>query len=173
VSGGIVKNVQEHLLRPFRISGDEGYLIVGGGVVYLQPGLTQKLAVGKKRVLQLRRNIHQLYAQIEAPVLNAGEFQKLLDHAGEAVGLLGDDLYALHGVAGDGGVEGQSLAPAGDGRQRCAQLVGNLRYKLCAHLVGCGDLFRHLVYLVGELTDLVVVEFAALHSVAAVGNVAG
>ena len=44
--------------------------------------------------LQLGGNIDQLYAQVEAAILDAGEFQQLRHHAGEPLGLFGNDMDA-------------------------------------------------------------------------------
>jgi len=173
VGGGVVENIQKDLLQPLRVAGDQRNLVIRRGVVDLDPGLPQQFFISEKGVLQLGGDVHQLDPQIKAAVLDAGKFQQFLHHAGEAAGLLGDDLYALQGIAGDGGVVSQRLAPAGDGGEGGAQLVRDLRDKFGTDLVRRGDLFRHLVDLIGETADLVVAEFLALDAVAALGDLAG
>ena len=75
---------------------------------------------------------------------------------------------ALHGL-----VVGDGLGPAGDGGQRRAQLMGDLRDKVGARLVGLRYLLGHLVDLVGEPSDLVVPIGLDAAAVAALRDVVG
>ena len=173
VDHGVVQQVQKYLLEPLRIAGDRGQIHRRGGVVDAHPRLAHELAVGKERVLQLGGDVQRLDAQIEAPVLDARELQKLLDHTGQPLGLLGDDLHAAQGFALHCGVIGDGLGPAGDGGQRGAQLVGDLGDELGAGLLGHGHLLRHVVDLIGQAADLVVIALFELAAVAARGDARG
>ena len=163
---GVVEQIEEHLLEPLGVAGDKGYLRVGRGVVYLHAGLPHKLAVGEKCVFKLRRDVDKLDTEVEAAVLYTRKFKKLLYHSGEALGLLGDDVYAPERVALDRGVIGDGLCPAGDGGERGAKLVRDLRDEVRSRLLGHGDLDGHVVYLVGETAYLIVGSLFYLRAVA-------
>ena len=172
VLGGIVENVQKHLPQALRVAGDEGDLALGGAVSQLQMILAQQLPVGEDRVLQLGLDVQQLDVQLEAPVLDARKLQQLLHETGQPRGLLLDDLDAAAGVVFDRGVKHQRLAPAGDGGQRRAQLVGDGGDKLRLHLLRAADLLRQGVDGLGELREIRLFRQRQLGSVASGGDVA-
>ena len=98
------------------------------------------LLIGENGVLEFALDVEQLHAQVEAAVLDAGELQQLFDETRQERGLLGDDGDAAAGVALDGGVEHERLAPAGDGGQGRAQLVRDRRDELRLHFFTAADL---------------------------------
>ena len=140
VLGGVVEDVEKHLLEALRVAGHERDLLLGRVVDELHPVLPQQLLIGEDGVLELALDVEQLHAQVEAAVLDAGEFQQLLDEARQARGLLGDDGDAAAGVALDGGVEHERFAPASDGGQGRAQLVRDRRDELRLHFFAAADL---------------------------------
>ena len=169
---GVVEQVQEHLLQPLRVAGNQRDLGGGLSVVHLNTGLTHQLAVGEYRVLKLGGDVDKLDAEIEAPVLYAGEFQHLRHHARKPLGLLGDDVYPAQRVALHGLVESYRLRPAGYRGERGAKLVRHLRDELRARFLRHGYLFRHAVQLVGQAAKLVFAGLFNSDSVAAGGDVA-
>ena len=173
VLGGVVQQVQKDLLQPLRIAGDQRDLRLGRDVFQLHARLTQQLPIGEHGVLQLRGDVQQLNAQIEAPVLDAGKLQQLHHHAGEPLGLPGDDLDAAKGIPLHSLVIGDGLRPAGDGGERCAQLVRDLGDELRSGLFGRGGLLGDVVDGLGQLADLVRPGVFHLAAVAAVGNGVG
>ena len=136
----VVENVEKDLLEALRVAGHERDLLFGRVVDELHPVLAQQLLIGEDGVLKLALDVEQLHVEVEASVLNAGEFQQLLDKARQARGLLGDDGDAAAGVALNGGVEHERLAPAGDGGQGCAQLMRDGRDELRLHFFAAADL---------------------------------
>ena len=171
VLGGVIQQVAEDLLEALRVSRDEGDLRGGAGVIDLHASLLHKLAVGEEGVLQFGGDIYKLDAQIEAPVLYPCKLQKLRHHAGEALGLLGDDVDAPERISLDRRVKGYGLTPAHNCGKGSAQLVGDLGNEVGAGLLRNGNLFRHVVYLLGQLAYLIITVYIQLHSVAAFGYV--
>ena len=169
--GGVIQQIAEHLLEPLRVSGNEGNLGGRTGIVDLHACLLHKLPIGKESILQLCCNIYKLDAQIEAPVLYPRELQQLSYHAGETLGLLGDNVDAPERVTLDCRVKGYCLAPAHDGGQGGTQLVGDLGDKVGAGLLRNGHLFRHVVYFLGELAQLILAVYIQLYPIAAFGYV--
>ena len=135
--------------------------------------MAEKLIIGIKAILDQRRQLHGGNVQRKPAVLNAREFEQLLDHFGKASRFAGDDLDAAARVAPDGLVVGEGFRPAGDGGERRAQLVGNGGDELRLHTFCLRELLRHIVDRVGQLSDLVVVRFFHLRAVASFGDAAG
>ena len=136
VLGGVVEDVQHHLLEPARVAGDEGQVLVRGLVPQLHAVVAKQLAVGEADLLEQRGGVDLLEIEREAPVAHARELQKLLDHAGQPARLAGDYLNPAAGVSLERLVVEQRLAPAGDGRERGAQLVRDGGDELVLHAVG-------------------------------------
>ena len=166
VLGGVVEDVEKHLLEPLRVAGHERDLLLGRVVDELHPVLPQQLLIGEDGVLELALDVEQLHAQVEAAVLDAGELQQLLDEARQARGLLGDDGDAAAGVALDGSVEHERFAPAGDGGQGRAQLVRDRRDELRLHFFAAADLLRQLVDRGRKAAELIVALHRQLRAVA-------
>ena len=80
---------------------------------------------------------------------------------------------ASQGVALHSGIVGDGLRPAGDCGERGAQLMRDLRDKLRAGLFRDGDLFGHVVYLLGQNAEFIVTFLFELYPVGALGDAAG
>ena len=172
--GGIVQHVAEHLLQPLRVAGNGRQLVVAGHIVELNALLPEQLPVGKNRVLEFRLKIHVLQLQGEAAVLHLGKLQQLLHHVGEPAGLPQDDPHAAAQLLGVAAVIGQQrFAPAVDGREGRAQLVGHGGDELRLHLFALADLQGHLVDVVHQLPHFVVIFIGNLDAVAAAGDTLG
>ena len=175
VLGGVVQQVAEHLLQPIRVAGD-GLFVDGliAGVLQGDAVLLEQLPVGVYRVLQFRLQIHILHLEGKAPILHAGELQQLLHHVRQATGLLDDDAQSaaqlLHVAAL---VCQQRLAPAVDGRQGRAQLVGHRGDELGLHFLTLADLAGHIVDIAHQLAHLVGIPVGYLLAVAAAGDTLG
>ena len=167
----VVEYVQHHLLETARVAGDEGQAALRRGVLELYAVVAQQLAVCKAHLFEQGGHVYLLEVQREAAVAHARELQQLLDHAGEPARLAGDYLDAAAGVALERLVVEQGLAPAGDGRERGAQLVRDRGYELVLYAVCLANLHAHVVYCVGERAYLVVAQTLGKRTVAAVGDV--
>ena len=107
--------------RMFRKDEDTGdILLVGIMPTYYDA------TIGEKGVFQLRRNIDQFNAEIEAPVLYARELEKLRHHTGKTLRFLGNNIDAAQGISLHSRIISYGLAPAGNGRERGTEFVRNL-----------------------------------------------
>ena len=151
--GGVVQHVAEHLLQPLGIPGDGlGIQLLIAVIVQLDAVLAEQLPIGIDGVLQLRLQVHFLHLQGKAAVLHFGKLQQLLHHARQAAGLLDDDAQAPAQLAGVAAfIPQQGLAPAADGRQRGAQLVGHGGDELRLHFLALADFQGHVVDVVHQL----------------------
>ena len=175
VLGGVVEHVAEHLLQPLRVADDllleqlPAALILEGDAV-----LTEELAVGIDCVLELSLQIDALDAQREAAVLHLRELQQLLDHVRQAARLVEDNAHAAAQLVHVAALVGEErLAPASDGREGRAQLVGDGGDELRLHFFALADLQRHVVDVVDQLAHLVGVFVGDLDAVAAAGDTLG
>ena len=174
VLGRIVQQVGEHLPQPLRVAGQRRELPLRVGIIELNALLFEKLTIGIHCVLKLRLNVDHLNIQIEAAVLDAAEFQQLFHHLGQAAGLADNDIQALFEVLGIVQLAGdQRLAPAVDGSERRAQLMGDRGNEFRFHLFVLADPGGHIVDGVDQVADLVVVLLFQLDAVVAGSNAFG
>ena len=142
---GVVQNVQKNLPKPERVARNERQNLLHRRKAKVDLVLLQQLAIGEDGVLQLGLNVEQLNVQLESAVLNAGEFQQLLHETREPGGLAQNGLDALTRFMLDREIKHQRFAPAGDGRERCAQLMRNGGDELRLHLFRAADFARDLI----------------------------
>ena len=89
--GRVVQQIGKDLAQPLRVPGDEGKLLLTGGVGHADVLCPVQLLVGEYGVLKFRRDVHRLHVESEAAVLDPGELQQLIHHLGQTVPLADDD----------------------------------------------------------------------------------
>ena len=171
VFGGIIQNVQEYLAH----SGDVAEHLRNGIVIFQvfqrNAFLLQAAAVHEHGILKFRKQIRHFHVQREPAVLHPGEFQQLLHHAGEAARLPQNDRHAAPGLLGVHLIgRKQGLAPAGDGRQRRAQFVGNRGNEFRLHSFRLADFRRHFIDGIRQLADFIVLVLLNAGAVGAGSN---
>ena len=125
-------------------------------------------------ILKFRLQIHLFQMQRKAPVGHFGEIQQLLHHIGQAAGFLHDNAQpTTQGLRVIAIVGKQCLAPAIDGRQGRAQLVGHRGDKFRLQLLILADLHGHVVDVVHQFAHFIGITVGDPEAVAAAGDPLG
>ena len=135
--------------------------------------LLQPVAVHEDGIFKLRQDIGRFDMQCKAAVLHPREFQQLLDHTGQSLGLPRDDDDAAARLRVQVFRRQQRLAPAGDGCEGRPQLVRDRGNELRLRLFSLPDLDGHIVDRADQLADLIIVLPGDLHAVGAGGDALG
>ena len=167
VLGGVVQQIAEHLPHPLGITGNGRKLFIPIVIVQNQTFSAEKFAVGIYSIFQLGLQVHGLHRQGEAAVFNAGKFQKLFHHVGQAACFRNNDVHALFHVVGIPHFPVHNgLRPTVDGGQGGAKLMGDRGNKFRLGLFRLGDLQRHIIDGIGQVTDLILVFLFHLNAIA-------
>ena len=173
VLGRIVENVEKHLPHPRHVTGDLWNVFLAAVVVQADALLLQPVAVHEDSIFKLRQDIGRFDMQCKAAVLHPREFQQLLDHTGQPLGLPRDDDDAAARLRVQVFRRQQRLAPAGDGCEGRPQLVRDRGNELRLRLFSLPDLDGHIVDRADQLADLIIVLPGDLHAVGAGGDALG
>ena len=173
----VVEYVQHHLLETARVAGDEGQAALRRGVLELYAVVAQQLAVCKGTPLRAGEATSTCSRfSVKRPSRIARE-RSARPAASSTMPVeparLRGRLSRCRGGSRPGSASSveQGLAPAGDGRERGAQLVRDRGYELVLYAVCLANLHAHVVYCVGERAYLVVAQTLGKRTVAAVGDV--
>ena len=172
VFAGVVDDVEEDLLEPVAVGKDHNRLF-RLFILDAHTLLLKHIGVGKHRVVQVATQIKRLGLQPHTAALDAGKVQQLLHHLGKPPGLLFNDGQTLCRQLGIVQAAFDGVGPAGDGGQRCPQLVGHRGNKIVLGLFHPGKLGGHIVQRAAKLADLVVIVGVQPDAVLSAGDFLG
>ena len=163
--GRVIENVQKHLPHTRHVARDLRDLIVRRLVLQRDALLLQTAAVHEHRIFKFSQNIGFFDTQGKPAVLHSGKLQKLLHHTGQSPGLTQDNEHSAACLLRERVVRQKRLTPAGNCRERRAQLVRDGRNKFRLRLFRLADLDGHVIDGVCQFTDFIVILFWDEHAV--------
>ena len=122
VVDGVVDEVIEHLRHAELVAHDEYLAVVLKNDV--QAVVFDQLGVARKDALDTLCQREGCFLDVGGTALQAGDIEKIGDEGVQTVGLVDDDLDVFGGHLA--GQVAHDLAVAGNHRQRCAQVVGDV-----------------------------------------------